>query len=370
MLSDQDFQVKPAEPRSTSHEATFRWRRSVVSRATGFAVLVLALALPVLVVPLSAQSQTSAPSPVPSPAPQTLPAPEHGTTAPAIPTATTAPPEYRVGTGDVLGITVYNMPELDRSAVVGTNGVLQLSYFPKPIDVGGKTALAIGRDITSELKQLQVLLDPQVNVAVLQVESKPVVVGGDVGKPQVLQEVRPLTLQQALMMVGGPQSGAGDRVLVTRPGSAGGATSYDLPLSKVLSGTDPNYNIPVRPGDTIQVLPDQRVYVAGAVKKPGAFSLGQRQRLTVSKLMALTGGWKPDAKPGHAVIVREGSNGQQHTLRVNLPKIMARKAPDVTLQANDLVYVPDSTGKKVGLAAVKGVGSAVMLGTGYLIIRQ
>jgi len=70
------------------------------------------------------------------------------------------------------------------------------------------------------------------------------------------------------------------------------------------------------------------------------------------------------------VIVREGSNGQRQTVPVNLPKIMARKQPDITLEANDLLYVPDSTGKKVGLAAVKGIGGAVMLGTGYLIIRH
>ncbi len=272
--------------------------------------------------------------------------------------------------GDVLGITVYNMPELDRTAVVGSRGTLVLSYFPHPIAINGKTTQEIGEEVASELKQLQILLDPQVSVTVVRVESKPVVVGGSVRNPQVLQETQPLTLQQALMLAGGPQDGAGNSVLVTRKDEAGSTTSYDLSLSKVLSGTDPRFNIPVMPGDTIQVLSDQKVFVAGDVKNAGAFPLGRGERLTVSKLMALTGGWLATAKPGSAVIVREDQTGQRKTVPLNLPKIMARKVPDVTLEANDLVYVPGSTGKAVGLGVVKGVGGAAMLGLGYLIVRQ
>ena len=300
---------------------------------------------------------------------QSPPVPDQtGATAP-VPSATTAPPEYRVGMGDVLGITVYNMPELDRTAVVGSKGMLVLSYFQHPLQINGKTTQEIGEEVAAELKRLQILLDPQVSVAVVSVQSKPVVVGGSVRNPQVLQETQPLTLQQALMLAGGPEQGAGNSVLVTRNDGAGSSTSYDLSLTRVLSGTDPKSNIPVVPGDTIQVLPDQKVFVAGDVRNPGAFPIGRGEALTVSKLMALTGGWKATAKPHSAVIVREAPNGQRKTLHLNLPEIMARKVPDVTLEANDLVYVPGSTSKAVGLAAVKGVGGAAMLGLGYLIVR-
>jgi|GEM_PF-328278 len=338
---------------------------------------ILVSALVVTVTTFPALAQTSSPLSTPSqtpaapPALQTSPAPEQQSIAPVVmPSATTVPPEYQVGEGDVLGITVYNMPELNRSVVVGSEGSVVLSYLPQPVTATGKTALQIGEEVASKLKQLQILIDPQVSVAVENVESKPVVVGGSVSRPQVLQEIRPLTLQQALMLAGGPASGSGSSVLVTRTNSNNNMVSYDLQLSKVLAGTDPKSNILIQPGDTIQVLPDQKVFVAGDVHNPGAFPLGSGQRLTISKLMALTGGWKSSAKPGKAVIVREGSNGQRQTVPVNLPKIMARKQPDITLEANDLLYVPDSTGKKVGLAAVKGIGGAVMLGTGYLIIRH
>jgi protein involved in polysaccharide export with SLBB domain len=202
------------------------------------------------------------------------------------------------------------------------------------------------------------------------VESKPVVVGGAIRNPQVLQEIRPFTLQEVLMLSGGPLGDAGNSVLVTRTDPQGNLVSYDLQLSKVMAGTDPNSNIQIEPGDSIQVLPGQKVFVAGAVKAPGAFDLKGDQRLTLAKLMALSGGWKPDADPAKAVIVRQGLNGQRETVPVNLRKIMARKDQDVTLEASDLLYVPGSTGKTVGLAVVKGVGGAAMLGFGYLIVRQ
>jgi polysaccharide biosynthesis/export protein len=351
------------------------WLRKTSLKMSVARMLVSALVFAAMALPVLAQTSSS-----PSTAPQTATAPstlqpstepqQQSIPAAVIPTATAAPPEYRVGEGDVLGITVYNMPELDRTVVVGSEGTLVLSYLPQPLAATGKTTGQIGEEVALELKQLQVLIDPQVSVAVVQVESKPVVVGGSVRNPQVLQEVRPLTVQQALMLAGGPESGSGNSVLVTRSISNGEMVSYDLRLSKVLSGTDPKSNIPVKPGDTIQVLPDQRVFVAGDVKSPGAFPLGRGQKLTVSKLMALTGGWRADAKPAKAVIVREGSNGQRQTVPVDLPKIMDRKELDVALEPNDLLYVPDSTGKRVGLAVVKGVGGAMMLGVGYLIIRQ
>ena len=294
--------------------------------------------------------------------------------APASPTVnlfpTEAPPEYKVGPGDVLGITVFNMPQLDRTAVIGSDGALQLSYFKEPLMGQDGKAQQIEQQLTAALKRSQILLYPQLEGSVIKMESKPVMVGGDVRNPQILQEIRPLTLVEALMLAGGPQGDASNSVLVTRVNSNGQAVSYDLPLSKVLSGTNKTDNIAIHPGDTIQVLPGEKVFVAGDVKSPGAFSLQRDQQLTVAKIMALSGGWKANAKPKKAVIVRDGPNGQRMTIPVNLPKIMDRKEHDIALESNDLLYVPGSTGKAVGLAVVKGVGGAAMWGLGYLIIRQ
>ena len=352
-------------------EVTLQCLRAIRLRMIVECTIVLTLILSAMAMPSFAQSPSSLESSTSSTSlDPDAQAEQQTSAATVIPSATTAPPEYRVGIGDILGVTVYNMPELNRTGVVGSEGTFLLSYLPQPVTATGKTGREIGQEVSMELKQLQVLLDPQVSVSILRVESKPVVVGGDVRNPQVLQEVRALTLLQVLMLAGGPGDSAGDSVLVTRTNSNGNAIAYDLPLAKVLSGTDSATNIGIQPGDTVQVLPDQKVFVAGAVKKPGAFPLGRGQRLTVSKLMALTGGWEASSKPGEAVIVRQGINGQRETVPLDLPKIMALKEHDVALGANDLLYVPGSTAKTVGLTIIKGVGGAAMLGAGYLIVRH
>lgn len=356
--------------RSNRHGVTFwlapdmRGTRiiAIVRRALGtVAICVLAIACPVT--PVLAQSPASLQTPLRVPA-------NPATVASAVnPFPEEAPPEYRVGPGDVIGITVYNMSELNRTSVVGSNGAVLLSYIPDLLYVNEETAQQIGEQIVAELKHLQILLDPQISVAIVKVESKPVVVGGDVRNPQVLQEIRPFTLLGALMQAGGPQSDAGADVLLSRVNSKGELLSFDFQLSRVMSGSDAVSNTTIVAGDTIQVLPGQKVYVAGAVKTPGAFDLRGDQGLSVAKLMAITGGWNPDSNPSKAVIVRESRNGQRQTVPVDLRKIMARKEPDVTLEANDMLYVPGSKEKRVGLTAIEGVGAAAMYGLGYMVIR-
>ena len=336
-----------------------RWKRVI-----GF-VLLGAVVVSASATAAWAQSTSSSPAPS-SPVTPSAAAPA----APVVnPFPTEAPPEYRVGPGDVLGITVFNMPELDRTAVIGSDGALQLSYFAQPLIVKDETAQQIEQQLTAAFQKSQILLYPQLEVSVMKVESKPVMVGGDVKNPQILQEIRPFTLLEAVMMVGGPAGDASNSVLVTRVNAKGQPVSYDLPLSKVLSGTSTTDNMAILPGDTIQVLPGEKVFVAGDVKSPGAFNLQRDQQLTVAKIMALSGGWKEDARAKKAVIVRDGPNGRRITIPVDLPKIMDRKEHDIALESNDLLYVPGSTAKAVGLAMVKGVGSAVALGLGYLIIR-
>lgn len=342
------------------------------ARLTGWKGVIRFMLVGAMVVAASApaaRAQTTSSSSLPAPSSQVTPSAVTPSSPVVNPFPTEAPPEYRVGAGDVLGITVFNMPELDRMAVIGSDGTLQLSYFAQPLIVKDETAQQIEQQLTAAFKKSQILLYPQLEVSVMKVESKPVMVGGDVKNPQILQEIRPFTLLEAVMMVGGPAGDASNSVLVTRVNAKGEPVSYDLPLSKVLSGTSTTDNMAIHPGDTIQVLPGEKVFVAGDVKSPGAFSLQRDQQLTVGKVMALSGGWKPDAKAGKAVIVREGANGQRITIPVDLPKIMDRKEHDIALESNDLLYVPGSTLKAVGLAAVKGVGGAAMLGLGYLIVR-
>ena len=66
--------------------------------------------------------------------------------------------------------------------------------------------------------------------------------------------------------------------------------------------------------------------------------------LTVLQALALAGGTNHTAKLGGARIIRKGPNGMFET-KVEIKKMLEAKAPDMTLQADDILFVPVSGGK-------------------------
>jgi protein involved in polysaccharide export with SLBB domain len=92
-----------------------------------------------------------------------------------------------------------------------------------------------------------------------------------------------------------------------------------------------------------------------------------RQRLTVLKVLSLAGGLTSTAKGGNAVILRQppGSEERQQ-LPIDVKKILTLKREDVSLRQNDILYVPDSTGKH---ALRRSAEIAIAIATGAAIIR-
>jgi protein involved in polysaccharide export with SLBB domain len=66
--------------------------------------------------------------------------------------------------------------------------------------------------------------------------------------------------------------------------------------------------------------------------------------ITVLKALATAEGANPTASLHHAKIIRKGENGTTE-VPVDIKQIMQAKAPDVTLQAGDILFVPDSASK-------------------------
>lgn len=280
-------------------------------------------------------------------------------------------PGYCLEPGDVVAVRVLDMAELNRNEAVGPRGNLDLPYLRYPLPAAGHTVAATARQVRSELQKEQIAIDPQVEVMVLQVRSHPVTVLGEVRRPGVLEAVVPLTLLDAVLLAGGPTPGAGDLVTVTRPaGTSGGASSTrTVSLTRLLEGSDPRLNFRVHSGDLVRVLPAGQVYVAGDVDQSGAFPLRPGAPLTIARILSLTHGWKADASPDKAVLVRTSSSGGVIRIPVNLAKIVNHRAPDLRLQANDILFVPGSGVRGAGIFAVKGVAASALLAVGYLLVH-
>jgi protein involved in polysaccharide export with SLBB domain len=113
-----------------------------------------------------------------------------------------------------------------------------------------------------------------------------------------------------------------------------------------------------------------KIYVVGYVKTPNAYKIQDGSEITVMQMMALTGGLAQYAGKV-AYIYRPDAAGAKTEIPVPLSKILARKSPDVPLLANDIFYVPDSRGKRIGLTALASTVSALtMAGTVALYTHQ
>ena len=140
------------------------------------------------------------------------------------------------------------------------------------------------------------------------------------------------------------------------------------PLDRVLAGASA-YDPVLRGHDNVQVLPRGRIFVAGDVNQPGAYSINQGEGMNVAKAMSLAHSWQTGADPGKAVIVHTLQNGATRVMPINLPRIMARKAPDPQLAANDILYVPTNNLRTVGLYTVKGLAGSAFIGLAYILTK-
>jgi polysaccharide export outer membrane protein len=85
--------------------------------------------------------------------------------------------------------------------------------------------------------------------------------------------------------------------------------------------------------------------------------------LTVLQALALTGGTNRTAKLGAARIIRKGPTGMTET-KLEIKKMLEAKVPDVTLQADDILFIPVSAGK---IAASRTFEAAMSMATAVSI---
>jgi polysaccharide biosynthesis/export protein len=286
--------------------------------------------------------------------------------------------EYLIGSGDLLGIEVFDVPELSRDVRVNETGYISLPLMPSKVRATGLTPYQL-QDKLAELLQTNGLVStPEVTVSVKEQHSQPITVIGAVKTPLVIQAQHKTTLLQALSQAGGIADDAGSTVIVTRPipdvgdlaspvdaAAPEAPQTYTINLSDVLESGDARFNIPLAGGDVVSVPRAGIIYVVGAVQKPGGFLLqNDMDRMTMLKMLSLAGGTTNTAKVKNAVILRKNPDtGQRDQVPVDLKKVMHLKTPDVQLEANDILFVPDSNGLRalhragdVALTLTTGVG--------------
>jgi polysaccharide export outer membrane protein len=281
-------------------------------------------------------------------------------------------PAQAIGPADLLAISVYGAPELTRTVRVSPEGLIRLPMLREQIEAQGMMPADVETRIATALTQEQILVDPAVTVTIAEYHSRPISVMGAVKSPLTFQALGKTTLLEALTRAQGLSEDAGPEILLTR--TSDGTTRVErIPLKKLIDAADPQWNVTLDGGEEIRVPQAGRVFVAGNVKHPGAFRMDGAGDTTVLKAVALAEGLAPFATKD-AYIFRAGAeSGGSGTGRSEIPvalnKIMDRTAPDVSLAANDILFIPDNRARRNSLGVLeKALGFAASTASGVLIL--
>jgi polysaccharide export outer membrane protein len=259
-------------------------------------------------------------------------------------------PAYKIGSDDLLSVSVYDAPELSKMVRVSSDGYVRLPMLKSRIKVVGAMPAQVEGAIIEELEREEILVGPVVTVTVAEYSSRPINVAGAVKLPQTFQAIGPMRLLDAISKAGGLTEFAGSEILVSRTGEP----VQRIPVQALLESSDEALNVPLRGGEEIRVIEAGKAFVVGNVKKPGSFVLRDSKQSTVLQMLALAEGLTP-FNSKQAYIYRRGSDGTRTEIPVELDQILRRKHPDVAVVADDILYIPESRGRKLGIAALEKV---------------
>jgi polysaccharide export outer membrane protein len=127
-----------------------------------------------------------------------------------------APHDYVIGSGDVLDISVFDVPELSKEVRVSQTGTINIPLIPVRLRVAGLSEMQAEGKIAELLEANGLVSHPEVGVAVKEHRSQPITVVGAVMHPMVYQADRNVSLLEVLAEAGGIDKDAGDTIIVTR----------------------------------------------------------------------------------------------------------------------------------------------------------
>jgi polysaccharide biosynthesis/export protein len=284
-------------------------------------------------------------------------------------------PAQRIGRDDLLSVNVYQSPELTRTVRVGPDGTVRLPMLSRFIPADGLFPNQLETRIADALVAEKLLVDPVVTVTLVEYRSRPISVAGAVKKPLVFQATGIVTLLDAITRAEGLTADAAAEILISRAQTLeGGKTATvvrRIPVRGLIDAADPELNLRLFGGEEIRVPEAGKVYLVGNVKRPGAYPVQDASDTTVLKVLALAEGLAPFAAKLAYIYRRDPANMVRNEIPIELQKILARKTPDLPLQPNDILYIPDNKGRRITVGALErmaGFGSATA--SGVLIWRR
>jgi polysaccharide biosynthesis/export protein len=284
---------------------------------------------------------------------------------------------YILGAEDTITVRVFAADDIpDKPAQIANDGLVTLPMVGD-VRAAGLTVEQLQASLVTAYKKY--FKDPQVTVQVTEFRSQPVAVAGNVTTPGVVQLRGNRNLMEVIGQAGGLRADAGDSVLITRNLTEGAipvSGAFTDPTGKysvahinirtIMNGKDPQDNILIKPHDVITVPRARLIYVLGNVSKPGGYVMTDNESMSLTQAIALAGGWSQTAALSETKVLRANGGAEREQISANIKKIMQNKAPDLQMQPDDILYVPNSFLKQF---SARGIEAALGTATGIAIYR-
>ncbi|MHB8835199.1 MAG: polysaccharide biosynthesis/export family protein [Candidatus Methylomirabilia bacterium] len=243
---------------------------------------------------------------------------------------------YLIGGGDNLQVNVWKNPELSQTVTVRPDGMITLPLI-RDVPASGSTAMDLGKTIEERLSAL--VNAPNVTVTVVSASNFRVYTNGAVANG-MYSLTAPINVLQLLARAGGPTAAAdlsGSFIL-----RGGKRIPVDL---QPRSGAGPAAGFyPEMAPEDVLVVPfrdaTRRVLVAGEVRAPS--SLPFQEGLTVLDAFVAAGGGTEYADLDAVRVIRNGADGKQGEIEVNLSRMLKKGGlgKNLALLPGDIVVVP------------------------------
>ena len=254
-----------------------------------------------------------------------------------VPSPATNPPpaaatsgEYRLGTGDVVRITIFQNPELALETRLTDGG--QITYpLLGTLRLGGLTVSEAERELAERLTRGNFLRNPQVTVVVLQVRGSQANVLGQVNRPgRYPLETSEMRLSDVIALAGGIAPGGADVIVVT--GSRDGKPfREEVDFPALFGPGSATRDLVLRNGDAVWVDRQPLVYIYGEVQRPGPMRL--ERGMTLLQALATGGGLTLRGTERGIRVHRKGEDGQVQVLEPGMTD---------SLREGDVVFVRES----------------------------
>ena len=164
-------------------------------------------------------------------------------------------PDYLIGPGDNVTVTVWRNPEVSGSVPVRPDGKITTPLV-EDLPAAGKTSTQLARDIEAALAKF--IQQPVVTVIVTNFVGNygdQIRVIGQAARPQALAYRRDMSLMDVLITVGGiTEFAAGNKANIIR-NVDGKQEKIVVRLDDLIRNGDISANMPMRPGDVL-VIPE------------------------------------------------------------------------------------------------------------------